>query len=485
MYRWTTLVLGAFTKAWQNPGLHVKSSRAYLAWKMTRNKKPLRFVDVFAGCGGLSLGLLEAGCKGLFAIEKSPLAFETLKHNLVDGSARTFDWPIWLPKKAMTCEELLAKYSDEIGKIAGKVDLIVGGPPCQGFSTAGKRDPADPRNKMTEQYLSLVGLLRPRFIVIENVSGFDMKFENELGIELLMEGEKSGSYAAYISRRLCKSGYNVSYGILNCADFGVPQNRHRFIMICELQTTELSDSNDGSKSNLFSQLIKSSLHFRKRRGLAVDLPVSVHQAISDLAIGGRELTPCTDSLVSGFKEAIYISPENPSPFQKLMRKGVNGAPDSRRLPNHKAATKQYFDKVQKICIPGASLSVDQRKKLGTRKHSTSVLGANLPSPTITTLPDDILHYNEPRILTVRENARLQTFPDWFSFRGKYTTGGKQRKFECPRYTQVGNAVPPLLAEAIGELLMKTNNLAKKKRRAIRGPTKLPRTRSSNVIRIRS
>ena len=71
------------------------------------------------------------------------------------------------------------------------------------------------------------------------------------------------------------------------------------------------------------------------------------------------------------------------------------------------------------------------------------------SRTIPTLPDDLLHYSEPRILTVRENARIQSFPDFFEFRGKYTTGGARRKEECPRYTQVGNAVPPLMAEALG------------------------------------
>jgi DNA (cytosine-5)-methyltransferase 1 len=72
-----------------------------------------------------------------------------------------------------------------------------------------------------------------------------------------------------------------------------------------------------------------------------------------------------------------------------------------------------------------------------------------PAPTITTLPDDVLHYAEPRILTVRESARLQSFPDWFRFRGNFTTGGERRKKECPRYTQVGNAVPPYLGRAIG------------------------------------
>jgi DNA (cytosine-5)-methyltransferase 1 len=90
-----------------------------------------------------------------------------------------------------------------------------------------------------------------------------------------------------------------------------------------------------------------------------------------------------------------------------------------------------------------------RKQFGLRKHRIFPMAAHDPAPTITTLPDDILHYSEPRILTVRESARLQSFPDWFAFRGKFTTGGDRRTKECPRYTQVGNAVPPLLARALG------------------------------------
>jgi DNA (cytosine-5)-methyltransferase 1 len=87
-----------------------------------------------------------------------------------------------------------------------------------------------------------------------------------------------------------------------------------------------------------------------------------------------------------------------------------------------------------------------------RKHRIYPMSAYEPAPTITTLPDDILHYCDPRILTVREYARLQSFPDWFVFKGKYTTGGDLRKKECPRYTQVGNAVPPLLALAIARAI---------------------------------
>ena len=90
-----------------------------------------------------------------------------------------------------------------------------------------------------------------------------------------------------------------------------------------------------------------------------------------------------------------------------------------------------------------------REQLGIRKLTTRVLDPDLPAPTVTSMPDDLLHYREPRTLTVRENARLQTFPDWFRFCGKYTTGGHLRRLEVPRFTQVANAVPPLLAEILG------------------------------------
>jgi DNA (cytosine-5)-methyltransferase 1 len=95
----------------------------------------------------------------------------------------------------------------------------------------------------------------------------------------------------------------------------------------------------------------------------------------------------------------------------------------------------------------------EKRRFGIKKHCLVVLKETQPSHTLTTLPDDIIHYSNPRILTVRECARIQTFPDWFVFKGKYTTGGKMRTIECPRYTQVGNAVPPFLAEALGLALL--------------------------------
>lgn len=415
---------------------------------MVDSPKPLRFVDVFAGCGGLSLGLSQAGCKGVFAIEKSPLAFETLRHNLVDGKRHTFDWPEWLPKQAMTCEELLANHGPELDVLKGTIDLMVGGPPCQGFSTAGRRDPADPRNQMTEQYLLLVEKLRPRFIVIENVAGFNMRFETEEGLDKLIKDPKHSSYADYVAGRLDDLEYDVSRGLVNCADYGVPQNRLRYLVMCELRTT-----NQKQASDLLERLRKYRKDFLRSKGLSTTQKTTVREAIEDLRITGKVLVENSDSDTKGFMEAIYEPPIYVSGYLKVMRTHSYGqSPNSRRLAKHKKTTIDYFKKVQKTCRPGHCMSFQERSKVGTKKHSTTVLHPDRPAPTITTLPDDIIHYCEPRILTVRENARIQSFPDWFEFQGKYTTGGKQRKQECPRYTQVGNAVPPLLAIAIGNVI---------------------------------
>jgi DNA (cytosine-5)-methyltransferase 1 len=410
--------------------------------------KKLRFCDVFAGCGGLSLGLLESGHEGVFAIEKSSLAFETMRFNLIEGARHRFNWPGWLPKEAMTCENLLSNHSTKIAALKNNIDLIVGGPPCQGFSTAGRRDPSDPRNKMTEQYLALVALLQPQFLVIENVAGFNMRFESGPGgLEDVSVFDKKTSYAEFITKKLEALNYHVYSGLVNCADFGVPQTRLRYLIICERR----GDST--GQVNLLQNLIANRKTFLSNKGLRADRPTTTKEALSDLEIQGRSLVPNEDSGLPGFFEIEYSRPIKPNAFQKLMRQGSgNKAPNSRRLARHKAETREYFKHIQSICRPGHCLSEAERRLVGTKKHATTVLDKNRPAPTITTLPDDVLHYSEPRILTVRENARLQSFPDWFEFQGKYTTGGKQRKQECPRYTQVGNAVPPLLSEAIGSLL---------------------------------
>lgn len=413
------------------------------------NKKT--FIDLFAGCGGLSLGLLQAGWKGLFAVEKSPLAFETYKFNLVDSNRFSYSWPDWLPVQATTCSSILENYRTQLDSLAGKVDLIVGGPPCQGFSTAGKRNPADPRNKLTEEYLDLVSIIKPKYLVIENVAGFNAKFKKSSAEQVSIPSDIP--YAELVKARLRNLGYQVSSGLVNCSLFGVPQNRVRFLMICEY-VGDVDDTVKSKEGSLVRRFLETRIGFLSSKGLPLKKLVSVKSALSDLEVSGKGLVSCNDIGSSNFNEALYEHPKNRTPYQLLMRKGMmHGAiPTSRRLANHKQKTVEYFTLLQKNCGTDKRLTKKTREEMGSKKHSLTLLNSKLPSPTITTLPDDILHYSEPRILTVRENARLQSFPDWFEFKGKYTTGGKNRKNECPRYTQVGNAVPPLVAEAIGKLL---------------------------------
>jgi DNA (cytosine-5)-methyltransferase 1 len=126
--------------------------------------------------------------------------------------------------------------------------------------------------------------------------------------------------------------------------------------------------------------------------------------------------------------------------------------DSMRLARHSDAVRSRFWEIVTFCRQGVRMNDRDRESFKLRKHRIHPMSASEPAPTVTTLPDDILHYCDPRILTVREYARLQSFPDWYVFKGKYTTGGDRRTKECPRYTQVGNAVPPLLALAIARAL---------------------------------
>ena len=186
----------------------------------------------------------------------------------------------------------------------------------------------------------------------------------------------------------------------------------------------------------------------KRLGSA---PTTVQEALSDLRRKAGGLEDCRET--PRFKQGTYG--EQSSDYQRLMHGQLNGGllADSHRFANHRKETKEAFHYYQAQGKRGKKLEQAERGKYANKKHTVYVLHPEQPAPTVTTLPDDMIHYSEARILTVREMARLQSFPDDFEFKGKYTTGGDRRTKECPRYTQVGNAVPPLLAEAIGSALI--------------------------------
>lgn len=401
----------------------------------------MNFIDLFAGCGGLSLGLVNAGLSGIFAIEKSPDAFATLKHNLIDGDkVNNFSWPSWLPCEAMTLSKLLNKYESQLYELTSKIDLIAGGPPCQGFSLAGKRNPNDSRNKLTEEYLKVVKIILPKFVLLENVKGFKAPFSSK--------NEKK-IYADVVKAKLEKLGYKVYTSIIDVSVFGVPQSRHRFVMIAVNNTINFS-------GNPFKTLLDMAKSFRQDKGLPKKGAITVSNAISDLQTqNGKHIEESSET--KGYMQIKYKRKSN-SKYQQLMQANCpqDYTPNGLRLAKHRKEIVERFEIILNECEKGKGLSKEKLIEFGTKKFSFTPLHPNKLSRTITTLPDDLLHYSEPRILTVRENARLQSFPDWFEIRGKYTTGNTRRKVECPKYTQIGNAVPPLLSEALGLLIPKIN-----------------------------
>ena len=387
------------------------------------------YIDIFSGCGGLAYGLKQSGWEALFAIEKSADAFSTLEKNVLHDSKKA--WPAWLKYAENDINEICKKSKMELKKYRGNVMLVAGGPPCQGFSSAGQRNESDSRNKLVDSYLEFVDLVKPEMIFFENVRGFTMPFT--------ISEDNQKCYSDYIVEQLKKRKYHVDFMIINFSDFGVPQSRNRFILFA---------SKKGKTKDFFRFLYDGREDFLKRRDL--EQYVSVQDAISDLmSKNGKDV--CVDSK-SFFAGKYGVAS---SKYQRYMRKNVTSdTPDSHRFAKHKSATEERFKKLISEEECNKNLSKILLEKYGIKKNCISVLDKNLVAPTITTHPDDHIHYEEPRIMTVREYARLQSFPDDFEFKGKYTTGGKRRKVEVPRYTQVGNAIPPLFAEQVGIALVK-------------------------------
>lgn len=399
------------------------------------------FIDLFAGCGGLSLGLVNAGFKGVFAVEKTEDAFKTLKHNLCD-KRKNFKWPNWLPCENMTTNDLLTKYKENLKTLENKVFLIAGGPPCQGFSFAGLRNPKDPRNRLTEEYIEIVSIIKPKVLLLENVRGFQVAFKNTT----------KKPYSEKVKETLEKKGYKVFKNIISAAEFGVPQLRHRFIMIAIREECLSDDFLNNAKDETILKLILNTAQ-KHKKALGLKKQVTVRDAISDLELTGKSQIDCVDC--KGFSQLEYKVPEKLNPYLKIMRKGIKRSemPNSLRLAKHKENTLQRYEYILKHAEKGCAVNNKIKEKVNFKKHCLSVLSPDKISNTITTIPEDTLHYKEARILTARETARIQSFPDWFEFQGRYTTGGPRRKYECPRYTQIGNAVPPLMAETLGRFII--------------------------------
>jgi len=392
------------------------------------------YIDLFAGCGGLSLGLHNSGeWKGLFAIEKNPDAFKTLEFNLIKKK-KHFDWPNWLDQKNHDINQVIENHSEQLTSLKGKVDLVAGGPPCQGFSMAGRRVEGDARNGLINSYIKFIELVEPKVIFFENVKGFTTGFKNN--------DKRGRAYSTYVVEQLENLGYSVKGQLIDFSEYGIPQKRTRFILV-GIQEEIVKENPNIDKETFFKKLDTNKKEFLINKNLKIN--PTLEDAISDL-LQKNGTIESTDT--PSFKAGVYGGIN--SEYQKYLRKyqKSNAKVDSHRFAKHTELVRNRFQ----IALNEGLKSYEYRERFKLKKSSTKILERDKPTPTITTLPDDYIHYCEPRIMTVREYARIQSFPDTYQFKGKYTTGGKRRTDEVPRYSQIGNAIPPLFGEQAGIVL---------------------------------
>jgi DNA (cytosine-5)-methyltransferase 1 len=396
-------------------------------------KKKYKVLDLFSGAGGMSEGFLQAGFQIVSATDYSKEAAETYinRHQQLGHDVNFYSGDI---RELTKDKKKLKEFVD-----CDSIDVIVGGPPCQGFSLSGKRLADDIRNTLFLEYLKIVKFVKPDYFVIENVAGLlSYKFEKITGIDGQVYEDICPQDV--IKQEAYKMGYFVKWDVLNARNFGVPQNRPRVIFV-------------GHKIRRYRGGTVKNLVTPPNFPTGENKFVTVEDAISDLNFIGNGEVKLKYNNIYGNKSA----------YQKMLRQGmtpgIDGKPHKEnKLSNHQTSkhnmkTLERF----KLLLPGESisdllprLSNELREEYFTKKLRCTKLSKDNVSPTVLTLPDDIVHYDQknPRILTVRELARLQSFDDSFEFKGKRTTGGDRRKYETPQYTQVGNAVPPLFAKAI-------------------------------------
>ena len=340
----------------------------------------MKIIDLFSGVGGLSLGFEMEGFESVVAIDFWDDAIKTYNHNLKDKVGISID---------------VTKFNDELLPNIikeHKIDGVIGGPPCQGFSTARLSNATEKIGKINEsrnhlylEFFRTVDIVRPKFFLIENVRG-------------LVSANK-GAFVKDITERFGGIGYNVSYKILNASDYGVPQNRQRVFFI---------------------GLLDGEFEFPEK----FDYKVSSKEAIMDLIQSNEEANQK------------YSTPSQ-NEYQKLMRNG------KKTVKNHEITIhNEQTTNVISMVPNGGNIKSLPPEYWNIRKYNKAFqrMNSELPSNTIDTGHRNYFHYEANRIPTARESARIQSFPDSFEFLG---TKGSQ-------YKQVGNAVPPLLAKVLAQ-----------------------------------
>lgn len=515
----------------------------------------MNYIELFAGCGGLSLGLKSVGFNLIMANELSPMAAESyafnffkedlqaqagsktpklkktlwlssqyaltdlklrlredprtyptfgkgisdiapngsnLKGSLVVGSI--VDLNIWLQQRPEVAKDLKNGFGE------GGVDLVSGGPPCQSFSMAGLRKQDCEKNSLPWEFVKFAQTVQPKLVTLENVTGILRPFKDEQG----------KSYYAWfeVAKAFSGIGYVPLCLHVNAKLAGVPQNRPRFILIGVRKDffDRISTSFNEEEQKLFAQPLEffnlirhgedvefTALDYRDvarpadlillRKSFLKSLVarhddfVTVSEAIDDLRENSDSEAKFSTHLLRVFGKVLpkrAITNHEHRSNGDLVRRRFrlyqilqlvdNGAHkevlsvlkgESSKISN---ATWEKLAEYDFLVESGEFFTFKTKagflaflKRHPTKKQTQKALLADQPAPAALSIPDDGCHYHhdELRTLTVREMARIQSFPDNFEFRSKITTGGRMRAFEVPQYTQVGNAVPPLLGRALG------------------------------------
>lgn len=337
----------------------------------------LKVLDLFSGAGGLSYGFELAGFDVQNAVDFWPDALETLRHNSPNTQTHLIDLG-----DVEATDIFLSKIEVP--------DVVIGGPPCQGFSIAGKRDPGDPRNRLYKGFIRAIEFHKPLAFVMENVPTINSPTNRELFNEILNDFKGLG--------------YQVEFKVLLASQYGVPQNRKRMFIV-------------GTRGTYNFEFPREQLNV-----------VTAQEALSDLPERGLE------------DESPYPV-EARSEYQILMRSGSAGI-SNHQITLHSEKTTNVISHVPDggnfKDLPSLFQGIRNVNIAWTRLASWK------PSFTVDTGHRHHFHYEFNRVPTVRESARLQSFPDSFVFLGGRTSQMKQ----------VGNAVPPLLAKQIAQALLK-------------------------------
>jgi DNA (cytosine-5)-methyltransferase 1 len=355
-----------------------------------KNKKCFTFIDLFSGCGGLSHGLEMAGHRCLLGVDANKEAISSFAANHHEAAVYLGDIKQLKEKKL---KELLR---------GQKVDMVVGGPPCQGFSTVGRGEANDDRNQLFKEFVRIVKVTQPKVILFENVTGLVAKKNQHILKQIFTYFEKLG--------------YNMDARVLSAEEFGVPEKRRRTIIM-------------GVKDG--ECLFPMATHGIRAKSKAV----TVKEAFKNLkAKDGR----------------VYNHEVKMAEIKKTEdRERLKLIPPGRGI-RYQEDEKEFLPKKLWFGVDWKTLRENRFRQTRLQR-----LPLNEPSPTILTARTSYCHPVEPRYLTPREAAACQSFPNDFIFHGSQTAV----------FRQIGNAVPPLLARALGEVVKEltfTKGKSKKK-----------------------